>query len=187
MGPAPRTSPVAGGDERGPLLRRPRRDRLALWQQRGSHVASGVEGAERVGAARHAGERVGVDAGLARGLFGRRGDGPTGSRVGLGPDGPGQRLARQRQVLPGAVSPQPLARVPGIRPSRLLANDHADPSRGSTAGSNDAGRDPATPLDVRSGRTMAGTAASRCAESSRGERCRLGNPGETRWPSAGES
>ena len=52
-------------------------------QQRGPHASGGAEGAECVGALRHAGERVGVDAGLVRRLSGRFGDGPAGSRVRL--------------------------------------------------------------------------------------------------------
>jgi len=42
-----------------------------------------------------------------------------------------------------------LALAPGIRPSRLLANDYADASRESIAGSIDAGHDRAAPPSQR--------------------------------------
>ena len=46
----------AGGDDGGPLWEH-RRDRVARRQQRGSHASGGSEGAECMGASRHAGER----------------------------------------------------------------------------------------------------------------------------------
>ena len=73
-------------------------------------------------------------------------------------------------------------------PAGLLARKWSrGPSRESTAGSNEAGRDPCAPPDVRCGRTMAEEAAGRRAESSHGGRRGPGSPGETRWRGAGES
>ena len=70
----------AGRDDRRPLWER-RCDRVGRGQQRRSPASGGTEGAERVGAPRHAGERVRLGRGLVWRLSGRCGDGPAGSRV----------------------------------------------------------------------------------------------------------
>ena len=108
----------AGGDERGSLRREPRRDHVVRQEQWRSHASGGAEGAERVRTARHAGERLGVGAGLVRPLSGRFGDGSSGSRFGLVPGVSGRWLGPRCRALPVGESRRRLARRPQRR-SRL--------------------------------------------------------------------
>ena len=94
---------AAGGNERGPVWESGR-DRGARRQQRGSHASGWAEGTERVGAARHAGERVRMGAGQVRWISGALGDGSPASGLGLGASDPRRQLPPLRQLLPGIIS-----------------------------------------------------------------------------------
>ena len=125
----------------------------------------GAEGAQRVGAARHAGERAGVGGGLVRGLSWRESNRPCGPSFRLGPGLSGRQLAQPRWVLPVGASRQGLAGLPpqpprlppaedGITLGALTLLPLAAPSARGRAGRREAGRGSA-PAERRSARLLA--------------------------------
>ena len=80
------------------------------------------EGAECVGAARHARERAGVGAGLVRSLPARDCDGSPGSSIELVPGVAGRRLFRRLRRLPDVEARHSPAREPSQLPSAESAN-----------------------------------------------------------------
>ena len=87
------------------------------------YASGGPEARKRVGHARHAGKRVGVDGGLVRRVSIRYGDGSRGSQDGLAPGGSGRLLGQLREARSVGVSQHPLARPPQPRHRLPLGQD----------------------------------------------------------------
>ena len=104
----------AGRDDRG-VLWGIGLDRVVLGQQRPYDASGRTEAGERMGAARHAGERVGMGSGLVcRVSFGCS-DGSAGHGHGHGSGESGPRLEHQRNVRSVCVSSLHLGRRPQPR------------------------------------------------------------------------
>ena len=104
----------AGGDDRG-TLRGIGLDRVVLGQQRPYDASGRTEAGQRVGAARHAGERVGMDSGLVCCVSLGCSDGSTGTGHGHGSGDSGPRLEHQRNIRSVCVSRLHLGRRPQPR------------------------------------------------------------------------